>query len=210
MIDPSKFEKLNVADTCSIWNVLASRLLHGAAKSAQVSFCLTEFVRYECLVKPGQARPERLELQNRLKREIQAGSMKPCRIEIEDLQDVAVLESRRRVSKGELSSIVFAKKSQQAFMTDDRKAANLARTIVATDKVQSTPQLLAWLFYIGRLQDSDKDAITSELIALSRNLQPHLDNAYVEALRCRLMSHTSQGAVAVPDPADKHPSPTRN
>jgi predicted nucleic acid-binding protein len=209
MIDPSKFEKLNVADTCSIWNVLASRVLHGAAKSVQVSFCLTEFVRYECLLKPGRDWPERPELQNRLRREIQTGSVMPCRIEIEDLQDVGILESRKRVSKGELSSIVFAKKSQQAFMTDDKKAANLARTIVPTDKVQSTPHLLAWLFYTGRLQDSDKDLIVSELTGLSRNLQPHLDNAYFEALRCRLMTQTSQGAV-VPDLAEKRPLPTRN
>jgi hypothetical protein len=209
MIDPSKFEKLNVADTCSVWNVLASRVLHGAAKSAQVSFCITEFVRYECLVKPGLMWAERSELQNRLRREIQTGAVMPCRIELEDLQDVGILESRKRVSKGELSSIVFAKKSPQAFMTDDRKAAILARTILPTPKVQSTPHMQAWLFFTGRLQDSDKDLILTELAGLNRNLQPHLNIAYLEALRCRLMTQTSQ-TTNVPDLAVERPSPTRS
>jgi predicted nucleic acid-binding protein len=195
MIDPSKFIKLNVADTCSIWNVLASRLLHGAALSAQVSLCVTEFVHYECLHKPGQPRPERSELQERLKQQIKNGAIRPCSIEIEDLQEVAVLQSRKRLSKGELSSMVFAKKSLQAFMTDDRKAANLARMTMSADNVQSTPHLLAWLYFNGRLQDSDRSTILSELSALKRNLQPHIDNAYTEALRCRLMDQQAKTEV---------------
>ncbi len=187
MIDRSKFDLLNVVDTCSLWNVLASRVLHEAAKSAGVSLCCTEFVRYECLHKPGQPRPERSEMQSRTAREIVGGTIKCCNIDIADLQDVEVIENRMRLSRGEISSIVFAKKSQQALMTDDRKAANLARTILAAQKVQSTPHLLAWLYFNCRLQDSDKDKIVGELAALNRNLQPHLDNAYREALRCRLM-----------------------
>lgn len=197
MIDPSNFEKLNVADACSIWNVLASRILHGAARSAQISFCITAFVRYECLHKPSRAWPERPELQNRLRREIQSGAVMACPIDVEDLQEVAVLEARQRLSKGEISSIVFSKKSQQAFMTDDKKAAILARTILPGHKVQSTPHLLAWLIFTARLQDSDKDAIVAELTSLSRNLNPHLEDAYREALRCRLMTQQPAGA-AVP------------
>jgi hypothetical protein len=192
MIDFSKFEILNVADTCSTWNILASRTLHSAAKSAHVSLCVTEFVKYECLYKPGLARPERAELQSRLNREIQSGAIKACSIELEELQDLRVLEQRKKVSKGELASIVFAKRSQQAFLTDDRKAATLARTILPTEKVQSTPHCFGWLYFLGRLQDSDRYAIAEELAAVNRNLEPHLQHAYNEALRCRLMSQVRQ------------------
>jgi predicted nucleic acid-binding protein len=190
MIDPSKFVKLNVADTCSIWNVLASRLLYAAAQTARVSLCLTQFVRYECFHKVGQARAERSELQARLKREISSGKVTSCRIDLEDLQDIEILQARGRLSKGELSSIVFAKKTQQAFLTDDRKAARLAAKILRAGNVQSTPHLIAWLYFLGNLQDSDKNSIVKDLAALGRNLQPHLENAYQEALRCRLATYT--------------------
>jgi hypothetical protein len=191
MIDPSRFDILNVADTCSIWNVLASRVLHTATQSARVSLCLTEFVRYECLHKPGQPRPERAELQGRLRRELRSGGVMACSINIEDLQDVDALEKRKRVSKGELSSIVFAKKTQQAFMTDDKKAAHLARTMIPIAKVQSTPHLLGWLYFTGRLLDPDKGTILAELAELKRNLQRQIEAAYDEALRCRLMAQTT-------------------
>jgi hypothetical protein len=210
MIDPSKFELLNVADTCSVWNVLGSQVLYVAAKSAGVSFCCTEFVRYECLHKPGKPRPERSQLQSRLRREISNGDFKPCNIDIEDLQDVEVIENRMRLSKGEISSIVFAKKSQQAFMTDDKKAAKLARTIMSGDKVQSIPHLLAWLYFLGRLQDSDKGTIVAELDSLNRSLQPHIDNAYQEALRCRLMALSSgQTSTTTTDCSSTSSVPTR-
>jgi predicted nucleic acid-binding protein len=188
MNDVSKFDKLNVVDTCSIWNILGSRILHVAVKSAQVSLSISEFVRYECLYKPGQIRVERVELQNRLKQEMKSGAIKACSIELEDLQDVEVLEQRKRVSKGELSSIVFAKRSQQAFMTDDKKATKLALTILSQNKVQSTSHCCGWLYFNGWLGDSDKDAIVAELAGLQRSLEPHLTNAYLEGLRCRLLN----------------------
>lgn len=187
MNDPSKFHALNVADTCSIWNVLASRALHTAAQSACVSLCLTEFVQYECLHKPGQPRIERVELQRRLRSELGSGRVKACSIDIEDLQDVEILENRKRVSKGELSSIVFARKTMQAFMTDDNKAAKLARTLMPTGKTQSTPHLLAWLYFHKRLVDTDKEIILAELAELNRNLRKGIEAAFAEALRCRLL-----------------------
>jgi hypothetical protein len=104
---------------------------------------------------------------------------------------VETLDKRKRVSKGELSSIVFAKKTQQAFMTDDKKAANLARTMIPTDKVQSTPHLLGWLYFNGRLLDADKVTILTELEELNRNLRTQIEETYHEALRCRLMSQAS-------------------
>lgn len=194
MNNPSQFRLGNVADTCSIWNLLASRVLHSAAKSASVSFCCTQFVRYECLHKPGQVRPERIQLQERLKMEVNNQSIKCCDIDLEDLQDVVVLERRKKLSKGELSSMIFAKKTAQAFMTDDIKASKLAGHIMPLDQIQSTPHLMSWLYFSGRLQDSDKDKIVAELQQLGRNLQPHIDKAYVEGLRCRLMAEAAPQA----------------
>lgn len=190
MNNPAQFRLGNVADTCSIWNLLASRTLHTAAKYAKVTLCCTQFVRYECLHKPGEVRPERAELQQRLQREIQNHCIRCDDIDLEDLQDVGVLERRKNVSKGELSSMIFAKKTKQAFLTDDIKAAKLAAHIMPGDQIQSTPHLMSWLYFSGKLQDSDKDQIVTDLLQLGRNLQPHLNRAYEEALRCRLMSKT--------------------
>lgn len=196
MNNPAQFRLANVADTCSIWNLLASRVLHSAARHCNVSLCFTQFVRYECLHKPGQVRPERQQLQERLKREIQNQRVKCCEIEIEDLQDVTILEQRKKLSKGELSSMIFARKTAQAFMTDDAKAAKLALSIMAAEQIQSVPHLMSWLFFHGKLQDSDKDKIVDELRQYGRSLQPHLDNAHREALRCRLMSQGAQQPTA--------------
>jgi hypothetical protein len=123
-----------------------------------------------------------------MRAEVQNQTIRCCDIELEDLQDVAVLERRKKLSKGELSSMIFAKKTAQAFMTDDIKAAKFAGNIMPSDQIQSIPHLLSWLFFSGKLQDSDKDKIVAELQQFGRNLQPHIDGAYVEALRCRLMN----------------------
>jgi predicted nucleic acid-binding protein len=188
MNDLSKFRLSNVADTCSIWNLLSSLIVWSASRQQNVTICCTQFVQYECLHKPGRFRPERVELQKRLRREIEDGRLRCFNIELEDLQDVEALSKRKKVSSGELSSMVFAKRTCQAFLSDDRKASKLAATIIASDHVQSTTHLIGWLYFEGKLQDSDKDKITAELKQFDRNLQPHLDRAYEEALRCRLMS----------------------
>jgi hypothetical protein len=107
---------------------------------------------------------------------------------LEDLQDIETLSKRKKVSSGELSSMVFAKRTAQAFMSDDGKASKLAATIIPGDHIQSTTHLIGWLYFEGKLQDSDKDKIVAELKQFDRNLQPHLDKAYEEALRCRLMN----------------------
>jgi hypothetical protein len=119
---------------------------------------------------------------------MESGNLLCCSIELEDLQDIQVLSARKKVSSGELSSMVFAKRTAQALMTDDGKAMKLASTIMTNDFIQSTPHLVGWLYFQGKLQDSDKDKIVSELQQFNRNLQPHLDRAYEEGCRCRLMS----------------------
>lgn len=188
MIDVSSFVLLNVADTCSVWNLMASRLLYSASRSAGVRICCTSFVIYECLHKRGQHRAERIELQQRLKVKLTDGTITAHRIDIEDLQTVEVLRNRKKVSVGELSVIVFAAKTQQAVLTDDSRAQTLARTHLHAHSVQSTPHLFAWLYFHSLLGDGDIDQVKSELASFSRNLSPHLENLHLEAQRCRAVS----------------------
>lgn len=188
-IDPSKFHTLNVADTCAIWNVLSSQLMYRAAREVPVSFCCTSFVIYECLHKHRKTvTPEDDELKSRLKRESDNKSIEAYSLDVADLQDVAVLESRRRLGKGELSSIVFANKTRQAFLTDDRKARKLAESVLASQMTQTTPHLFGWLLFTCKLTDADKDHVIAEHEQLKRPLRPHFEAMYLEALRCRCMA----------------------
>jgi hypothetical protein len=189
MNDVTSFQKLNVADTCSLWNLMASRLLYVRSRQAGVSLCCTQFVLYECLFKPGQPRPEREELQKRLRPKLDDGSISSHSIEIEDLQDVDILRNRRRLSIGELSSIVFARKTAQALLTDDGGAQKLARTVLSDGYLQTVPHLCGWLYFNSLLGDGDKDQIAAELASLGRGLNPHLDYYHTEAQRCRAVAN---------------------
>jgi len=188
MNDISQFVKSNVADTCSLWNLLASRLLYTTARSAGVTVCCTDYVVYECLHKPSQIRPERTELQKRLRSKLTDGSITSHPIEIEDLQDVHVLRNRKKLSIGELSVIVFADKTSQALLTDDIGAQKLARVVLPAATVQSTPHLFAWLYFKSLLSDGDKDQIAADLLSVNRSLRPHLDNSHAEAQRCKAVA----------------------
>jgi hypothetical protein len=194
MTNVAQFEKLNVADTCSLWNILASRVLWATAESVGVKFCSTTFVRYECLHKPGPTRPERAELQKRLQTKIGSGSIEFHPIDLEDLQEFEVLRNRRRVSPGELSVIIFARKTRQAVLTDDIGAQKLAHRELGAEFVQSTPHLFAWLYFNSLMNDSDKDQIVKDLQLLGRSLQPHLNDFHTEAQRCRAVANQSSRA----------------
>ena len=186
-IDPSKFYLVNVADTCSVWNVLSSARLHGAAKEARCEFCITSFVRYECLTKPRKKEPSaaETELMRRLAQEQQRGGFAAHSCDIGDLQAMKILESRRRLGKGELSSIAFAMKIGQAVITDDMKARKLAEDS-GHALTQTTPHLFSWLLFNGRLGDSDKDTVIAQHVAMERPLAPLFQKAYEMALQCRL------------------------
>lgn len=189
-IDPSYFELHNVADTCAVWNVLSSLILYTNASSAGCKFCLTHFVHYECLFKPRRnPAKEELFLQDRLRKEHNKGAFQKYHLDIEDLQDIIILENRKRLSKGELSSIVFARKTRQAFLTDDQKARKLASQVMDRTKVQTTPHLFGWLCFSNRLGDVDKDHVIQEHCQLRRPLAVYFEEMYQEALRCRLMTH---------------------
>jgi hypothetical protein len=188
-IDPSNFHSVNVADTCSVWNVLSSATLYSAAKEAHCEFCVTSFVRYECLNKPRQKTPTaaETELMRRLVQEQGRGGFAAHSCDIGDLQAIKLLESRKRLGKGELSSIAFAMKIGQAVITDDMKARKLAES-AGHAHIQTTPHLFSWLIFKGRLGDSDKGTVIAQHKAMDRPLAPHFETAYEMALQCRLNS----------------------
>lgn len=190
-IDPSKFHPFNVADTCSVWNILSSARLRSAAKDARCDFCITSFVHYECMVKPRKSMTDAdRELRGRLQAEQRAGAFQAHSCGIGDLQDVSVLESRRRLGMGEISSIAFAMKIGQAVLTDDQKARKLAEA-AGHRLVQTTPHLFSWLIFTRRLGDSDVPLVVSQHKTLGGDLAPHLDRAYELALQCLLNARSA-------------------
>lgn len=187
--NPSIFHKINVADTCAVWNILSSAMLLCRASAAKCDFCITSFVLYECLHKPRNrpSSPEENRLVESLKRELHAKRFRTYQLEIEDLQDVAVLERRRNLGKGELSSMIFARKVNQAFMTDDQRARKLAATILDDNKIQTVVWLLGWLIYSGYLTDGEAKQVIEEHEQNGRPLKPYMEIIYRTALERRLM-----------------------
>jgi hypothetical protein len=193
-IDPSKFHPIDVADTCSVWNLLSSRLLYATAREARCDFCVTAFVCYECLIKPRKGiNAAEQELMDRLRAEQRRGAFQRHSCDIEDLQSIKMLESRKRLGKGELSSLAFAMKIGHAFITDDRKAKGLAES-VGHALTQTTPHLLSWLIFTGRLGEPDKAVVIVQHLEAERPLAPHLERAYEIALQCRLRAAVRTGS----------------
>lgn len=187
-LNPTNFIKFNVTDTCSIWNILSSSVLLNAAKSAKCIFCCTAFVQYECFDKPRKSTTEKeRNLQVRLKREQTQGQFSVYHLELEDLLDVEVLQERRNLGKGELSSIAFARRTRQGFLTDDQGARKLARTALPENQVQTTPQLFGWLIYGLFLTDGDKDTVIAQHISYGRPLKEYFEIMNERALEQRLM-----------------------
>lgn len=187
-IDPSSFLPNNITDTCAVWNVLSSRILYSAARVSGVVFVCSGFVIYECLYKWRKvATHQDEELKSRLRVARLEPSFASHPLEIEDLQMISLLENRKRMGKGELSSIAFAVKTGQAFLTDDQKARKLVQELNTGFPIQTTPHLFAWLFFIMRLFDSDKDKIITEHAEMGRPLSKYFEEMYSEACRCRLM-----------------------
>lgn len=191
-VDATKFSLLNVADSCSIWNLLSSRLLYGRALSKGCNFSCTQFVEYECLHKR-RTRPsnEDDELKARLTAERRGGRFTAYPLEIDDLQDVEMLRARRALSLGELSSIAFAKKTSQAFLTDDQKARKLAEVLLPLDRIQTVPQLFGWLVFSGSLEDGDKTTIVNEHSSFYRPLSKYFEEVYRWVLEQRLARQSS-------------------
>jgi predicted nucleic acid-binding protein len=189
-IDPSSFHPVNVTDTCAVWNVLSSLRLYAAAKAAGCDFCMTAFVYYECLIKKrGEPKETDKTLMERLRRAQRDGAFVAHASTIADLQRVAQLEQRKKLGKGELSSIAFAMKIGQAVMTDDQRARRLAHE-VGHAPVQTTPHLFGWLFFAGKLVEADKGAIIQQHVEMGQILKPHLERAYGMAMNAIMMKAT--------------------
>lgn len=186
----SVFHKGNIVDTCSIWNILSSQRLYRAALDAGVVFTCTGVVEYECLHKPHKSTLtlEQNILRTRLNTAKQQRSFLVFSLDVEDLQTVDLLEKRKRLGKGELSSIAFAQKTHQAMLTDDQKAHRLANELLQNPGAQTTPHLFGWLFFTNRLSDGDKAFVIEEHNRMHRPLAPHFETNYIEACRCRCMA----------------------
>lgn len=71
-----------------------------------------------------------------------------------------------------------------------RKARRLAEDS-GHARVQTTPHMLSWLIFKGRLGDSDKGTLIDQHRAMDRPLAPHFEAAYEMALQCRLNARQS-------------------
>jgi len=173
--DPETFITANVVDTCAVWNLLSSERFYVKARSAGLSACITEFVRYECLDKPRtRCSPDDDDLKRRARTAIEQNELGVYGLDIEDLQEVEVLRRRKSLGLGELSSIVFAKKVNIALMSDDRAATKLATVILGgLARSSTTPRLLGWLLFNNLLSDEDVEIVIEEHNGVGRPLEPH-------------------------------------
>lgn len=186
--------KAVVMDTCAVWNVLSSTLLHRTCVAMGFEFALTDFVLYECLHKPRKQRKAADEgLQERLRAARARKQFKSYSLSLDDLLEVTVLEQRKRLSKGELAAIAFAKRVNLTFQTDDQGARKLATATLTIDRVQTTPHVLGWLFFEGRLSDGDLSGIVEEHESFERPLRRFFEEMYGEAMRCRLLARVETG-----------------
>lgn len=192
-IDVTTFHKVNVTDTCAVWNVISSQTLYRAAKQAQVLFCITSFVHYECLIKSRhRSKAHDLELQKRLRTHAKAGDFVIQEVQLQDLMIPALFDHAGRIGKGEISTIAFAYRTRQAVLTDDQRARRLADIPSLSVKAQTTPHLLGWLIYCRSLLDGDYRAIVAEHQDMKGTLQPHMEKAYLQGLRARCLSETNE------------------
>lgn len=185
-IDITDFEMINVIDTCAIDNLLSSEILYRAAMNAKCNFCYTKFVEYEMLYKPRKNLDAgSKQLQEKLKKETLSNKFECFSLSIDDLQEIEILEKRKKLGGGELSSIAFAKKINKCFMTDDSKARKLGISVLGNKRVQTTPHLVGWLFYKRDLIDSDFLILINEHQYYNRPLSKYFEEAYHESLRIK-------------------------
>lgn len=191
-IDFSIFNTINVIDTCAIWNILCSKILYSISLNKNFHFICTNFVIYECLHKPrSDPSSKDLELQQNFANELNKGNFKTQNISIQDLQDIEILEKRKKLSRGELSAISFAKKINQAFLSDDENALGFAKEILNLNQVQSTSHLVGHFIFHDLLLDSDVSKIILELSLYQRNMREKYEQAKASAYYYKMLSTKS-------------------
>jgi hypothetical protein len=185
-LDPRRFSAMAVVDTCSVWHMLSSRRFYQAAMNAKRYFCVTPMVLYECL-----QRPREDGLIRRLEEAREKGGFPAQECNLDDLVSLVRI-APKGLGSGELSCMAAAYRIRSiGFMTDDRKARSFASERLQL-KVETTPKLYAWLYYHRHLVDGDHEDIIQEHECYeSRPLTPFLQQAYKEAMRCRLMQHST-------------------
>jgi len=199
-VDVSTFAPVSAIDTCSVWNLLSSRVLLGGALRRGRGFAVAAYVRYEALEKPRRkaATPAELALQSDFRRLLAEGrSFTEAPMSVADLQAVAGLPEVGKLGRGEVAALALARKLRAAVLTEDQGARKAAPS-VGVGQAQTTPQLLGWLLYEGELTDGDVAAIISEheacVEAERGRLTAYFRAIHVEACRCRLLR---DGAVGV-------------
>lgn len=188
--DPARFAAISVVDTCAVWNMLSSQLLNQAAIQAKLYFCTTPMVLYECLQKPrSNITPEQQQLMSRLRRERTAGRFPVQECSLDDLLSVSS-KAPGRLGSGELSCIATAYRIRSiAVMTDEKLARKYAQGSLGL-KVETTPRLYGYLHYHMHLGGADHDGIIKEHERFERRpLTPFFEQAFEDAMRCRLMAN---------------------
>lgn len=189
MVNIKDCNKGNITDTCALLNILASQLFYARLKEAHFDLSITGFVEYECLNKSKKKMSEKQkELQKRIENLKQKGKLMVHRLSIDDLQDEVLVEHGARFGSGELSCIAFCKKINQHFLTDDQGARKIGAITLGIDRVQTTPQLLGWLFYHGHISDGDLQPIVDEHKSFGRPLEKYFKIIYEYALQQKSMS----------------------
>jgi len=187
-IDITNCLKINITDSCAVSNIISSRLLFARASGNNFIFSITEYVQYECLYKSRtNPTPKEEELRQRLIKHQQNSKFTVHNLSISDLQDDLLSQHSRQLGMGEISSVAFAKKIGQPFLTDDQKARKIAQEIMGTRNVQTTPQIVGWLFFNGSLTDGDLPELIKEHNEFKRPLEKYFRSVYEEAMRLRLI-----------------------
>jgi hypothetical protein len=187
-IDITTLEKINVIDSCSIWNIISSGILLSASLNSKCCFSITKFVEYECLFKKrSDFKVSEVELKNKLKALLTKQSFNSYPLNISDLQEIELLRNRKNLGLGELSSIAFAKRTSQSFFTDDQGARKFAKEVLGSSKVQTTPHLYGWLLFNQYLNESDLKQILIEHNLNNRPLEKYFREAHQECLRIKLI-----------------------
>ena len=193
------FPAISSIDTCAVWNILCSRTLTHAAKGQSLHFVLTDYVRYECLVKPRRAASEVEEnMRTQLFDELVANrSFSVHQLAVTDLLELlGVIGSPKHFDKGELSILAMARKLGSGILTDDRVAKRVGENVVGTANVRTTPHLVGWLVYAGHVVDGDIPVIirdNKDFRGDNGHLGKFIQKCYEHAmvLRLREQSHAT-------------------
>lgn len=181
-----------LADSCSVQNVLSSATLYAACGRSQFHFAVTRYCLYECLDKPRKTTTAGdAAIRQRLREARTRGAFGEHDLSVEDLQEAAVLQLRKRVGAGELSTIALARRFGIGVQTDDDRAEKLAVEVLGDTRVQTTPRVLAWMFFHGQLADHELMVIVDEHRNVGRNLGDRFKEAHQEACRVKLLARSS-------------------